>query len=164
MLDADIADFNIFLREFENETDRGAALVGAAVIDHRLIDTLRAFMVSNKAAGRLLDGGKAPLGTFSARIDATYALGLINTHEEHELHLIRKIRNEFAHRKHGTTFADPKISSLCDRLKSDLAAPRESYEPRHLFINAVILTSLALTYRAEHVASERRVAPIPVPI
>jgi mannitol operon repressor len=47
MREEDIKDFTNFLKEFQEETDRGAALVGAAIIDHRLIDTLRAFMVTN---------------------------------------------------------------------------------------------------------------------
>jgi len=80
----DIKDFSAFLREFQDETDRGAALVGAAVIDDRLLETLRAFMVSNNAASVLLDGGTAPLETFSSRIDATFALGLISAHEHTE--------------------------------------------------------------------------------
>jgi mannitol operon repressor len=154
----DIKDFSAFLREFQDETDRGAALVGAAVIDDRLLETLRAFMVSNNAASALLDGGTAPLGTFSSRIDATYALGLISVHEHSECHIIRRIRNEFAHRKHGVTFMDEKIRGLCDGLQSDLPGGRKEFKekPRSVFINAVVLTSMALTYRSEWVAKEKR--------
>ena len=159
MREEDIKDFSAFLREFQDETDRGAALVGAAVIDDRLAETLRAFMVSNNAASALLDGGTAPLGTFSSRIDATYALGLISAHEHSECHIIRRIRNEFAHRKHGVTFMDQKIRGLCDTLQSDLPGGREKFKdmPRQIFINAVVLISMGLTYRAEWVTKEKRV-------
>ena len=159
MRETDIQEFSKFLSEFQGETDRGAALVGAALIDIRLSETLRAFMVSPKAAGVLLDGGTAPLGTFSSRIKATFAVGLIDAHERAECDLIRKVRNEFAHQPHGITFADPKIEALCDRLQSDLPGGREAHvgKPRSVFVNAVILTVLRLTYRAEHVALERRV-------
>jgi len=61
MRDADLRDFTDFLHEFQSETDRGAALVGAALIDQKLADTLRAFFVKGKTAGELLDGGTAPL-------------------------------------------------------------------------------------------------------
>ncbi len=161
MRELDVADFNAFLKEFQGETDRGAALVGAALIDHRLTNTLRSFMISNKVANKLLDGGTAPLGAFSARIDAAYALGLISAHEHNECHLIRKVRNEFAHRTHGTTFEDAKIIRLCDQLKSDLPGGRAEFadKPRHVFINAVVLVALPLTYRAEFVERERRVSP-----
>lgn len=160
MRDEDIRDFSAFLKEFQDETDRGAALVGAAVIDDRLCETLRAFMVSDKAASPLLDGGSAPLGTFSSRIDATFALGLISEHEHRECHLIRRIRNEFAHRKHGVAFGDNKIGQLCSNLKSDLPGGRDAFvgKPRSIFINAVVLISMALTYRAEWVAKEKRVS------
>ncbi len=159
MRDNDLADFSAFLQEFQGETDRGAALVGAALIDLKLADTLRSFMVSPAAARSLLGGGMAALGTFSARIKATFALGLIDDHERGECDLIRRVRNEFAHRPHGVGFADPKIAALCGRLRSDLPGGRGEHvgKFRFMFINAAILTVLRLTYRAERVAQERRV-------
>jgi hypothetical protein len=159
MRDEDIADFSRFASEFQGETDRGAALVGAALIDLRLSDTLRAFMVSASAAADLLDGGTAALGPFSARIKAAFALGLIDDHERGECDLIRKIRNEFAHRSHGVTFEDSRIASLCASLRSDLPGGREAHKGQHrfMFVNATILTVLGLTYRAERVALERRI-------
>lgn len=158
MRDADRLEFSEFIREFQSETDRGAALVGAALLDRRLHSTLAAFFVPGEISARLLEGGTAPLGTFAARIKATFALGLISQHELHECELIRKVRNEFAHRVHGTTFSDPKISSLCGKFQSDLPGDPETWEGRNRdkFVNAVILTVLGLTYRAEHVAVERR--------
>ena len=160
MREEDLKDFSAFLREFQDETDRGAALVGAAVIDHRLLETLRAFMASENVASALLDGGSAPLGSFSSRIDASFALGLISEHEHNECHIIRRIRNEFAHRKHGVTFTDQKISALCGNLQSDLPGGRDLFKgkPRSIFVNAVVLISMALTYRSEWVAKEKRVS------
>jgi hypothetical protein len=63
---ADIEDFKSFLKEFQSETDRGAALVGASLIDQKLLDTLRAFLVEGKLTESLLEGGSAPVGTFSS--------------------------------------------------------------------------------------------------
>ena len=159
MRDEDLADFSAFLDEFQQETDRGAALVGAALIDLKLADTLRSFMVSPAAARSLLDGGTAALGTFSARIKATFALGLIDDNERRECDIIRRVRNEFAHRPHGVGFDDPAIATFCERLQSDLPGSRDQHKGRFrfIFINAVILTVLRLTYRAERVALERRV-------
>lgn len=159
MRDGDLKDFSAFLHEFQSETDRGAALVGAALIDQKLADSLRSFMVDGKTAGELLNDGTAFLGTLSARTKACHALGLIDDYELSECDVIRKVRNEFAHRVHGTTFGDPKISRLCDRLQSDLPGGREAFRgnPRGVFINAVIHTVMRLTYRAEWVAKEKRV-------
>ena len=158
MREEDLEDFSKFLAEFQEETDRGGALVGAALLDLKLADTLRAFMVSANAAEPLLDGATAPLGTFSARIKAAFAFGLIDDHERRECDLIRKVRNEFAHRPHGFDFQDQKVAALCEQLQSDLPGDRDKFSGKYrtMFINAVILTVLRLTYRAEHVAMERR--------
>jgi DNA-binding MltR family transcriptional regulator len=40
------------------------------------------------------------LGTFAARIAAAYSMGLISDLEYKDCELIRKIRNEFAHKVH----------------------------------------------------------------
>jgi mannitol operon repressor len=150
----EIQEFSAFLKEFQEETDRGAALVGAALIDHQLDQVLRSFMVSNNAASELLDGPRAPLGTFSARIDACYALGLIDAYEKSECHRIRKIRNEFAHRTHGTTFKDPNIMKLCEEIKSEPPARKDSTH-RFMYVNAVTMIAARLIYRSHWVAKDR---------
>ena len=55
MREADRKDLSTFLREFESETDRGSALVGAALIDQKLADTLRSFFVLGKISNELLE-------------------------------------------------------------------------------------------------------------
>jgi hypothetical protein len=102
-------DLSRFFRELQNESDRGLALVGASVIDDKLRSTLRSFLVDCKAASKLVEGGNAPVGTFSSRIDACLAMGLIEQFESEEITLIRKVRNEFAHGLHGTTFQTEPI-------------------------------------------------------
>jgi mannitol operon repressor len=158
MGEADQPEFAAFLKEFQGETDRGAALVGAALLDQKLSDILRAFLVEGRITDSLLEGGNAPLGTFSARIKAAFALGLIDRHEQHECEIIRKVRNEFAHRIHGTTFKEQRIAAWCAALQSDLPAGPEAFKdnPRGMFINAVVATVLRLTFRAKRVSGEKR--------
>ena len=158
MRNQDIEDFARFLKEFQSESDRGAALVGAALLDQKLAETLRAFLVENRVAKTLVEGANAPLGTLAARLQASFALGLIDEFEFREINRVRKVRNEFAHRAHGTTFSDPKIKGTCGSLESDLPGGAESFSdnPRGMYINSVILMALRLTYRAERVARERR--------
>jgi hypothetical protein len=43
----------------------------------------------------LLESSK-PLGTFSARIDAAHAFGLIGDDDAADIHVVRRVRNEFA--------------------------------------------------------------------
>jgi len=58
--------FMEFLEEFNKETERGASLAAAAMIDDQLGRTIEAFLVPNKGSKALLDGFNAPLGSFSA--------------------------------------------------------------------------------------------------
>jgi mannitol operon repressor len=158
MTDDELKDFNAFLMEFQDETDRGAALVAAAQIDHKLKETLTAFFAHRKVGKELLDGGNAPLGTLSARIKTTFCLGLIGRDEYHECNLIRQIRNEFAHRTHGTKFSDPKIAGYCLDLKMWIptGTPPAKESPRNLFLHSVFFIALRLSNRSQHAAAEKR--------
>lgn len=151
MTPEDIEYFSRFLQEFQSETDRGAALVGAALIDTRLECLLCSHLISDEIAGELVVGNSAPLGTFSARIKMAYALCLITELEFKECEIVRRVRNEFAHSVHGLTFGSQKPAALCQNLKANTPdGARFGGDPRHLFINAVVFLSLALWHRPEH--------------
>ena len=65
-------------------------------------------MVSD--APKSLFEGNGPFSTLSSKIDVAYALGLLSSEERRELHLLRKIRNEFAHAvDHEISFDSPKL-------------------------------------------------------
>ncbi len=149
MTPEDLKYFSSFLSEFQKETDRGAALVGAALIDSRIERLLVSHFVDKKVAKELLNGGSAPLGSFSAKIKLCYALGLITEIEYKECDTIRKIRNEFAHEVHGLTYESQNIKDLCSNLKANTPSGDRS-SARSLFINSVVLTSLSLWYRPEY--------------
>jgi mannitol operon repressor len=155
---ADAEDLANFVGELRRETDRGLPLVGAALIDDRLEETLRAFFCEGRPPNKLLDEANAPLGTLSSRTQACYVLGLIDEFEYLEIELIRKVRNELAHAKHGTSFQTEKVKGLCSSLRSDLpeGAGHPTGDPRFRFINAVVCVVLRLYYRPEWVALERR--------
>lgn len=151
-------DLARFVDELGRETDRGLPLVGAALIDEKLLETLESFFVEGRAANRLLVEAHGPLSSFSARIDACFALGLIDEFEYKEISLIRKIRNKFAHSKHGLSFKSEILIGLCTSLKSDL--PRDAGhpidDPRFRLTNAIVTVVLRLYYRPEWVKRERR--------
>ncbi len=147
-----------FRRPYAAGGRRGLPLVGAALIDERLQETLRSFFCECRVSSKLLDEGDAPLGTLSSRARACYALGLIDDFEFAEIELIRKVRNEFAHAKHGVSFRTEKVMSLCSTLRSDLpeGAGHPTSDPRFRFTNAVICVTLRFYYRPDWVAAERR--------
>src|SRR5436309_2098301 len=93
----EIATLGQSLAEFNKESDRGAALIAASMLDERLYEILESFFVESKTSRDLLTGFNAPLGTFSARASAAYSLALIQENEFNEITTIRKIRNEFGH-------------------------------------------------------------------
>ena len=151
MREEDLKYFSDFLKEFQGETDRGAALVGAALIDDRLERLLQSHFIMCKQADEILNGSNAPIGTFSARIKLSFCLGLITKLEFKEIEIIRRVRNEFAHKVHGLSFKDQKVHDICQNLKANTPdQKRFNGDARQLFIDSVILTSLALWYRPEY--------------
>lgn len=150
-------DLANFVQELQIETDRGLPLVGAALIDEKLLNTLESFFVEGKSAKKLLSAPNAPLSTFSSRIDACHALALIDKFEFQEIGLIRKIRNEFAHAKHGLSFESEKIKGLCTSLQSPLPESGDYPvdTPRFRLVNAIVCIVLRLYYRPLWVAKER---------
>lgn len=158
-------DLAKFVEELKRETDRGLPLVGAALIDEKLLEILQSFFIEGKSSKKLLIEGNAPLGTFSSRIEACYALGLIDKFEYQEIGLIRKVRNQFAHVKHGLSFHTEKIKGYCSSLTSDLpeGSNYPTDEPRFRFTNAIVCIVLRLYYRPAWVEKERREAKTWVP-
>jgi DNA-binding MltR family transcriptional regulator len=151
-------DLAKFIEELRRETDRGLPLVAAALIDDRLAETLRAFFVDGPSAEKLIDAGNAPLGTLSSRAELCFALGLIDAYEHSEIALIRKVRNEFAHAKHGLNFSNDRVRSFCAQLQSDLptGAGYPLDDPRFRFMNASVAMVLRLYHRPDWVVLERR--------
>lgn len=86
---------NAFAATLQNESDRACAVLGPAALDQVLGELIRSAMAED--APRSLFEGYGPIASFSARIDIVLGMGLISRDEYHDLHLIRKIRNAFAH-------------------------------------------------------------------
>jgi len=158
-----LADFNAFLKEFQDETERGAALAGAAMIEEKLKETLLAFFAEPDVAGELMDPvGGGPLFSMVARSKIALCLGLIDRDEFEECKTISKIRNAFAHWPHGTTFRHPKIVKHCAKLRvAGMANPALIKEnPRYLFTQSVFLTVLGFSTRSQYAAEQKLARPI----
>lgn len=158
MLLSTAEDLANFINELRAESDRGLPLVAVALIDDLLSQTLLAFFCEGTSAKKLVEGANAPLGTLSARLATCYSLGLIDEFEYSEINLLRKIRNEFAHAKHGASFHEAKIRGLCGSLTSDLPqdADYDVSDPRFRVMNAGLKIVLRLYHRPDWVALERR--------
>lgn len=118
-------DFDEFLQEFQRESDRAAAILGAAYIDARLEELLRAKFVSGPKFVEDLITGQGGLSSFSARIGVAYAVGLIDSIVALDLHLVRRIRNDFSHKRQGLSFDTPVMANRVNEFRT-LAALRDS--------------------------------------
>lgn len=100
----------VFREEFEKESERACVILATAMLDQALETILRAGLVPiSSPKDELLEVSYAPIGTFSARIDLAHRIGLISTKFCRDLHIIRAIRNDFAHDIRGCTFDNDSV-------------------------------------------------------
>src|SRR5437868_9115545 len=84
--------------ELQAESDRGAVLVAGSMLDVALQQLLVAYFADSGTPDPLFEGANAPLHSLSAKIDLASRLGFISDGLARDLHVIRRIRNDFAHR------------------------------------------------------------------
>ena len=111
-----LREFIAFLDILNKESERGAVLVAAAMIDDLLGRCIKSFLVEDEEVDRLLVGFNAPLGTLSARTLAALAFGILSKDEYEECERLRKIRNVFAHNIHSS-FVEQRLIDLCANLE-----------------------------------------------
>lgn len=121
-------------KEFEKESDRAAAILAVSLIDEALNTLLKSYFVPiPNSTDPLFDGANAPVGTFSSKITISHRLGLISANLCRDIHLLRKIRNLFAHDIYGCNFKNGSIKSRIIELDKSITRVsldnfREVYE------------------------------------
>ena len=94
---------------------------GVAYLDEQLRQLIMISFANKSSVSEDLVGSEKkvdrPLSSFSSRINLAYCLGLINKKVSSDLHLIRKIRNRFAHKLHNYSWDEPEVISWCKSLK-----------------------------------------------
>jgi DNA-binding MltR family transcriptional regulator len=119
---------------------------------------LLAFFIERDSSLRLVEGFNAPLGSFSTRTAAAYALGLITPEEFKEAETLRRIRNRFAHNVHAS-FDQQDIADLCKNLmKSAKSYGDVVIDARGQYTSAAVALILQLTNRPVYVSRTRRKA------
>jgi hypothetical protein len=107
-----IDDQNV-VRELEHESDRAAALMAVAHLEHRLAETLKvAFEDLPKIRDRVFKG-YGPLASLAAKIDVAALIGIFPQYLHRGLTTVREIRNDFAHSPNIVSFESQKIADLC---------------------------------------------------
>ena len=99
------------------DTDRAAGIVAGSLIDIRLEAAIRhRLRRDGKVEDALFSVGQ-PIGTFSAKIDLAYLMGIIGPEARTDAHVIRGIRNSFAHDLSVRGFSSPSIKDRTKQLK-----------------------------------------------
>jgi hypothetical protein len=103
------------LNEIDQQTDRGAAIVAAALVEDYLSDAIKTRLhARGKARTDVIKGlFDRALGTFAAKIDLGFALGLYLEDAHKDLNTVRLVRNQFAHHKSQISFTSGEPSRLC---------------------------------------------------
>lgn len=145
----EIMEFRVSLT---SETDRGSVLMAAAFLDDRLKLLLAARIVNDTKLARRAFDFNGPLGTFSSRIDFSYLLGLLPRNAQRDLHLIRSVRNKFAHNAAPIGFDNPDVKLLCDRLifhgVQETTDPGAKFRRSAMGLLSIILVEMN---KAEHI-------------
>ncbi len=133
--------------ELESQTDRGAAIIGASLLESRIEEAIRGRLLDDKITVVLFEASGA-LGSFSAKIDLAYSLGIYGEKTYRELNIIRKIRNDFAHFVKPLDFNSQDMANRCRELWFPKVVeinkqPLEPKEARAQYLRSInILNSL----------------------
>jgi DNA-binding MltR family transcriptional regulator len=97
------------LTRFHAESDRAAAVLGAAYLDGFLEDALRSSFAQGKPTDELF-AGQGPLMSLGNKTKVAFALGLLSSESlVRDVDLIRKIRNHFAHHIWDAAFDESPV-------------------------------------------------------
>jgi hypothetical protein len=116
-IDTTPSDYKEMVEMFKGETDRGAAVLAGSYVENFLGIYLTACMTDQTVTDRLF-GANGALSTFANRIDFAQAFGFLPPALCADLHLIRKIRNHFAHHPKNASFSHSPVREWVSSLAS----------------------------------------------
>ena len=152
-------EFDSSLAEFQSARDRIAAIMGAALVENTLVDAIKVCLDDTSDIGQLFYDDKAPFGTFYARIVAAKSFGLVTERLANDLHVIRDIRNQFAHSVLCLDFKNEHIAAECEKLKRYPNWPelkRKRTKARRYYQNACYTLSVHLLRAVNKKLKERQ--------
>ena len=97
----------------EESSDRAKVIITAAQIDYLLDMKLKDhFSHGNKNVQKKLFSGNGAFSTLSSKVNIAYCSGWIDSDVYHDIEVLRKIRNVFAHRFEALSLDSPDIIKL----------------------------------------------------
>lgn len=143
--------YDLFINKFgevwkilKKESVRGSVIVSCAIIEDQLENLLKARLISCEVDkwDNLFNGPNSPLGNMSAKIDIAFSTACISDKTRQSLHILRKLRNEFAHLSINIDF---ETQSVKDRTESLLKLNREFVEITWGSVRTEIFSELGIT-------------------
>lgn len=114
-IEVTITDYQQMVELFHGETDRGAAVLAGGYVENFLGIYLQSRMVDKTLAEKIF-GSNGPLASFSQRIDFAHAFGFLPPGVCAELHLVRRVRNYFAHHPRSASFSESPVREWASSL------------------------------------------------
>ena len=116
--------FNAFNEALMEESDRARVVLVTAWIDHFLkVKIMNEFSKGNAKARKDLFSSNGPFATFSGKLNAAFCAGWIDADVYHDVQIIRKLRNEFAHTIEPVSLNDDRVRKLIE----DFRVPKRKY-------------------------------------
>lgn len=146
------------IKHLDGESDRGFILVVGAILDEMLRTLIAKNLVDNDAVRERLLGFEGPLGSFGARVDVAFGLGLIAKATRDAVTAVGRIRNVHAHDLCQEPFNEATSAKI--RSAAQLIGVRSDGPVRLLL--GTLVAKLLMTLCASADASEYA-KPLPEP-
>jgi DNA-binding MltR family transcriptional regulator len=105
------------IHEIDTSDDRAIAIAAGAFLEEHLALALKARFHQDEKILNEMFRVNGPLGSFSAKINMAYLIGLCSKETCKEMHTIKEIRNEFAHKGMTRNFDSQRVRDLANNLK-----------------------------------------------
>lgn len=102
------------IQGIEAHDDRSAAILAGAFLEDMIETEIREKLVPNQTMQDSFLGG--PASNFATKIDLGVLLGCFSEDFAPQLHMIRRIRNRFAHESYLIDFSSNKLRDLIEQL------------------------------------------------
>lgn len=102
--------------EIDKQRDRGAGIIAASILQDHLLHAIKSRLQRNPSLEASLFKMSGPIGSFATQIDLGLLLGIYPNHIRERLHIIRLIRNDFAHNVQPASFRSQR--DRCAKLRT----------------------------------------------
>jgi hypothetical protein len=142
-------EYQVAWENVRKDGSRGSVILAGTLVE----DSLRALLISRMAPGVEKDGPKdlfgqmKPLSSFNAKIRMGFALKLYGERTFHDLDLLRKLRNPFAHGKLAIDFNTPEVKWAINQFHCHSRGERD---PRKRFYSVTTLLLSHLNLRRKN--------------